>query len=109
MISQFTTHQRTKQMFKSIAVIAALATTPATAGDVKQTCKQYGGLSEQVMIARQNGVPLSTLMDVVTNEMFEPLLIHAYQLPRYSTQSMQRRSIEDFRNAAETACFNGLM
>lgn len=76
------------------------------------TCEQFGELAESIMKSRQTGVPLSSLMNVIKdtpeandNEIFRNMIVMAYDNPRYSSDNMQRRAIEDYRNFWELGCY----
>ena len=98
-------------MSKIIAIIAALATTPfsAQAQISASQCSNLGEIAKNIMILRQNGVPISRLMSELDPELFGALILFAYQQPRYSSPSFQSRAIEEFRNGMETACYKGLL
>ena len=98
-------------MFKIIAIIAALATAPiaASAQISASQCSNLGEIAENIMILRQNGVPISRLMSELDPEVFGALILFAYEQPRYSSPSFQSRAIEEFRNDMETACYKGLV
>lgn len=76
------------------------------------TCTQIAELAESVMEARQLGGDiihilnrLETLED--TNPFKEPLigLTHiAFETPRYSTESMQERAMNDFKSQVYIEC-----
>ena len=99
-----------KTIIASIAfalAFAANAETQAT-DPVQRACESRGELAASIMRSRQNGVPLSSLMSlpsVQNNQLVQMMIQVAYGEPRYQTPAMQQRSIEDFRNEAELACF----
>lgn len=99
-------------MLKSICIIAALSATPFAAQAQFSTaaqCTSLGGIAETIMLLRQNGVPMSSVISKLDPEMYGALILFAYQQPRYSSPSFQSRAIEEFRNGMETACFKGLL
>lgn len=85
---------------------------PAFVSAESITCEQFGELAESIMKSRQTGVPLSSLMNVIKdtpetdgNEIFRNMIVMAYDEPRYSSDNMQRRAIEDYRNLWELGCY----
>jgi len=82
--------------------------TSAYADDWRKTCDSYGGLAETIMSGRQSGTSMAKMMKVLNNdegsELFEKLIIAAYDRPRYSTEQMQKRSIEEFRDKMYLEC-----
>lgn len=92
-------------------IIAALITVfPFAASSQDLTCADFGQLAENIMTARQNGVPLSQLMELLGElrsiELFEKLVMEAYEQPRYSTKAVQNSTIEDYRNLWELGCYS---
>ena len=97
------------------AVISLAATTakpPENSG--ADICTALGVLAQQAMLARQAGVPMSTLLGMVRSEpagfaeVARSIVIAAYETPRFSTPTVQRRAAEDHRDWAERECFAGL-
>ncbi len=100
-------------MKTTIALIAALAmTTPAYAQDeptAEEWCAQIALMAESMMKARQGGVSLQTVLDIVAENMpsARDLVIAAWDEPRYSTPQIQQRIIGDFRDRAHLDCLRG--
>lgn len=71
-------------------------------------CKELSKLSGRVMMARQNGVPVATLMnapiDKDIRELFKSIILKAYETPRYDTIRMRQRAINDYHNIWYVAC-----
>lgn len=95
-----------------IAAALALSAASASAEDL-DPCAYVGGFAEAIMLGRQNGAPMSQYMAAANQSMdkavggvVKELVIQAYQLPRFSTPQMQRRSIQEFRASAEVSCYS---
>ena len=96
----------------SIALLAALN---AHAKDEKNSsdglCSSVSTTAAEIMKARQNGVAMSKLIDLFKKDdaaIFRRLTISAYESPRYSTESMQEKSIQDFENKAFLDCYKAM-
>lgn len=79
------------------------------------TCDQVGRMAESTMRARQTGVPTSEMMRIATNqfkgypaarELARDMILDAYSKPRFYSDSMQYRAVQDFRNYYETICYS---
>lgn len=88
----------------------------AFANDSDAYCAQIGHTANSVMQARQSGLEMSQLMDAASKSgdatgnqnlvsMARKLIVLAYQSPRYSTNEMKTKSIQEFTNEAELACY----
>lgn len=81
--------------------------TPAQV--IHKRCSTDGRIAKSIMSMRQMGMPMSTLMAgplVQKSEYYSNMVIAAYNIPRYSSQAMQDRTVEDFINDVESACFS---
>ena len=93
-----------KHLFAAIAFTLALATSAQA-----DQCQDAGDLAEAVMTARQNGAPISQLMEIANGqEIIVKMVLMAYGEPRYSTDEFQSRAIEDFRNLWEVGCYQAM-
>jgi hypothetical protein len=88
-----------------LALTLATGAARAEGDDWRQKCKNYESLAETVMEKRQAGIAVSRMMEVAGEDaLIQDLVERAYDQPRYSTDRMIRRTIEDFRNQAYMAC-----
>lgn len=97
-----------------ITVVCLLISPPLFAAeDWRELCGSFGELAEVVMSARQSGVPMAILINSVADnayrDVFEKMVIAAYNMPRYSTEGMQKRSVEDFRDKVYLGCAKSMM
>jgi hypothetical protein len=79
--------------------------------DWRGTCAAMQRLAQAIMKNRQNGIAMADMMaksdvsgDATIKKLDEALIIEAYSLPRYSTDEMQQKSIEDFGNDTYLQC-----
>ena len=90
-----------------LAAVVALAPLAVHAEDDK--CAQLGGLAATIMTKRQEGVPMSSLMNVDIAEdmraIATAMIIGAYGMPRMSSEAGKLRSVQDYRNAFELDCY----
>ena len=88
--------------------IALAACAPAVAEEEVSTAEWCGtlhGLAEQVMSARQSGVPMPEVMTIAEGSpAMESMTMAAYDEPRYTTESVQQRVIVDFANDVYRIC-----
>lgn len=93
-----------------LASPVAAQTNPAP-----DTCAQFGEMAHSMMLARQNGVPMSTLMavtpqvDPALTTLVQSLIAAAYAIPRFSTEEYRQRAATDFRNEVERACYGAML
>lgn len=98
-------------MLKQTAFALVLLATPLTA-ETADPCHAIGELASTIMTHRQNGLPASVMIRAVSehdgNELATAMILQAYGQPRMSHPDNQRRSIQDFRNGMEVACYDAL-
>jgi len=92
---------------KTTIVAAVIAIMPmAVQAQEAIGCALVGDLAEVIMANRQVGARVSEMMEIADGEpLVEALVLEAYKIPRYSSDEMQMRSVEDFRNDAEALCY----
>lgn len=88
-----------------MALICAFVSVPSAASDWKVTCEKISSLAQSIMKSRQAGVAMSDAIRVADgNTGIEGIVIAAYEKPRYSTASVQKRTIEEFRDEIYLTC-----
>lgn len=99
-----------KTLLKSLVMGAAfVATVEATADEQTKTCESYHGLAEAIMQVRQDGGSMPRMMQIVAdNEVGKLLVREAFDQPRYSTEAVQRRTIENFANEVFAECLRSI-
>ena len=91
------------------AVVNAYGKDEKTSND--GLCSSVSTTAKEIMKARQNGVAMSKLIEIFKKEdaaIFRRLTISAYESPRYSTEAMQEKSIQDFENEAFLDCYKAM-
>lgn len=82
-----------------------------TAADI---CPRIGGLAENIMQGRQEGVSMSAMMAVVPDGqgstdalegIAREMVLQAYQTTRWHTERNRRREAEDYRAQWELICY----
>jgi len=107
-------------MEKSAMKIAAMTLAMFFAANVAdaeldtETCQKLSEFAQNIMEARQTGVPLNKMISLVEkNEepfrsMYRTLVIEAYKKPRYHTKSMQTGETTDYSNQVLLACLEAI-
>ena len=58
-----------------------------------------------VMELRQEGVPMSQVMQISDSELVKAIVVEAYDYPRFSSQEYKEKADNDFRNEVEVECY----
>jgi hypothetical protein len=83
------------------------------AGNVfADNCKEVSEVSGAIMQARQNNIPIISMIEVIDNmemtdgqkDAFKQLIRHASSTPRYSTEENKKNAVMDFQNQAYVSC-----
>ena len=81
------------------------------AQDWQSNCKGFEHLARSIMTARQKGEDMSKLMGVAADparasakDLTTNLIFSAYRQPRYQTEDMQQKAIDDFSNDTYLGC-----
>lgn len=79
--------------------------------ELSSRCKSMSELARIIMQKRQDGVPMSEIVEKVVNTTPQPLqevlrltVISAYDKPRFNTPEIQQKTILDFENEAYLTC-----
>lgn len=79
--------------------------------ELSSRCKSMSELASIIMQKRQEGVPMSEIVEKVVNTTPQPLqevlrltAISAYDKPRFNTPEIQQKTILDFENEAYLTC-----
>lgn len=98
-------------MKHAIALIIALAASPAAA----DPCKQFEEMAAQVMRNRLLGVPLSDMIEASraggsgpVSDIARAIVLGAYGRPAYQSEDMQRRAVREYATSIYLACAGGL-
>ena len=100
-----------------LLLAAVIIFTTATVGygdepSWQESCSAIGSLAETTMRNRQLGVPMEAMIrpnaDSFIEKFDQEIVIMAYERPRYSTEKMRTRSVEDFRDTIYLECVKKL-
>jgi len=78
-----------------------------------EECQRIENSAKQVMKTRQQGVPMASVLELAEaagkqNEyvgvVFKTLIREAYEIPQYSSESLQQKAISDFHSNFYKAC-----
>lgn len=90
-------------------LILVLALMQVAATTWQESCDAVGLLATNVMSARQSGLPMSEMIKIAgDNPIAEELVVSAFKESRYSTESVQQRTIANFRDQAYLECAQAL-
>jgi len=101
-------------MKSTILCLVVLALLPATGQAEKsfkermEDCKAIERLAESVMSARQRGMAMSKMLEIVndggSDDLVNAIVVDAWDKPRYSGERYQQRAVSDYKDAAFGAC-----
>ena len=87
-----------------VAAVAIVAASSAVAETKQERCTLIGKLAAVIM-EKQDGVDMSSLMEIAETELVQRLVIFAYEMPRYSSEDYKRTAVQDFANEAMGVCY----
>jgi hypothetical protein len=95
-----------------VMAVALSLTTPIRATDNWQaSCKSASQLARTIMQLRQDGKDMSGIVDSIgktgdadSQKTATDLVLEAYKEPRYQTEGMQKKSVDDFGNDIYLRC-----
>ena len=77
--------------------------------DPTEVCSTFEELAGLIMEHRPLGTPMSKIMKVSgSDEIGRKIVVDAYERSRFSTESYQKKSIENFKNEWFLSCFKEL-
>lgn len=92
-------------------VVASSVAGQALAMSKDEACAQMGGAAESVMRARQNGIAMQKVLDVINDTQsgagkdgFRAIVMMAYDQPRFNTEENKKRAVDDFRDQVQLYC-----
>lgn len=97
-------------MHKFITVMLLTVAAPSYADSTLDVCASLGEMSQNIMVARQNDIPISRTLSALEDaeEPYKTLataiIMDAYESPGYSSDLMQDRATRAFRNKWEIIC-----
>lgn len=93
-----------------ITIVALLMVVTATSAFSKDWCADLGNTAEGIMTARQSGVPISQMMEIIpTDENLGPIIreltLMAYEQPLMQSTDYKRRIAREFGDSVEVVCY----
>ena len=86
-------------------IIALLLFSTATAASGKQEfCTHMQQVARAAMVSRQAGIPLQTMLQLVSDETATGIFREAYLQPEHELEADQKISIKNFSEMVLTAC-----
>lgn len=95
-----------KALLAILLIIPVLSWAGSEKLESDRPCKNVEIFSEKIMKARQEGVPLTDMMEVADdNQELRHIMMEAYDYPRITTPSLLRQVIQDFKNDQALKCY----
>lgn len=92
-------------MIKHLTALTLALALATTAQADQKICTDLSELAEKYMTLRQQGVPMSDVMETAgDSRIIQGIVIDAYDSPRYSTERTKTRQRQDFRNDVYLEC-----
>ena len=91
-----------KKMIFAVALLCGMALPVAAVENA--TCTLVSMQAEAIMLAHQQGVPMSVVMDSAPDELHKRIAILAYETPRYMSEEMQQKMAAEFRDEWYLRC-----
>ena len=100
----------------TMAFVAVVATSPASANPTMaaQFCPVIESLAHTIMVRRQEGTTVATMMEIVDTAgspelrtLAQVIVRDAYEVPRYRSDSVRNDAALDFAADAAVACWAG--
>lgn len=98
---------------KRIILTALLAAMPFAAQaeqpKAAELCPDIESFASTAMSTRQSGASMSEMMEAASdNEVLQKIVGRAFDTPRFRTESVKQRAIEDFANKIAAQCYREL-
>jgi len=92
-----------------VALLTPISLLATEDTEVPDPCPSVIELAEQIMSARQAGVSMAELMEVMENKYQQKLVLEAYQIPLYTTQEYRDSETTEFGNKHGVACYEAML
>lgn len=90
---------------KKLLLITALLIPSLALANEKASCEQMESLARSIMDARQSGIPLKKVMDIMKlDKAARAMTIYAYETPAYQVKENQQRKTDEFANEFYLEC-----
>lgn len=89
---------------KLVALTVLLLSITATADERTEVCAAWEDIARAAMTSRQAGVPIKTMLQLVSDETAIGIFRAAYEYPRESTPTSQQQSVDRFVGFVLSEC-----
>jgi len=94
-----------------LAHASAMATSPVFEQAVLDGCKEESNAAGEIMTMRQDGTPMSELMDLIrknpTAEVrIQHFVVSAYEVPRFMPYERRKLVADEFKNHMYSECLS---
>lgn len=86
-----------------LATAMMVVSAPAYAESLD--CPMVGKTARSIMHARQVGVSLTRMMEIVKIPLNRKIVLDAFKTPRYQLEHLQEQATEEFSSSWEAACY----
>ncbi|MEC9482551.1 MAG: hypothetical protein UMU75_04385 [Halomonas sp.] len=108
-IASITTAAASESVDQAMLDKLATASGMQTGQSRHEICAEFEQLARAVMTGRQNGVPMSEAIANAGNNKPARLIVEdAYDVSRYHTSQMKRRTVEEFSTQQYRTCYQAL-
>ena len=87
-----------------IIIALLLFSTSSTANERLDFCNQMQQVARAAMTSRQAGVPLKTMLQLVSDETAIGIFRKSYQYPKHDSEADRKKSIESFSELVLSEC-----
>lgn len=95
----------------ALMIIASPLLAQDTGGETLKKddyCEKISEISEAIMESRQRGVSLSNALGTSPLDIVRTIVLDAWESPRYSTESVVQREVDDFRDQWHLVCLKAM-
>ncbi len=99
-----------KTLLITLAICLFLSAPSQAEKSWQEKCATVGIFAEIVMENRQAGVSMAKMMELTDADavLSHEIIINAYSSPRYSTERVQKREVENYRDRWYLDCVRAL-
>ena len=94
-----------------LILIAFSSYTFSISEEAMEMCSSFKGMAEAIMTNRQDNLDMSKMIEVLMeqdeaiHEIGMAMIVDAYELPSYSSESNKKEAVSEFSNEVYLECF----
>ncbi len=94
-----------------LILIAFSSYTFSISEEAMEMCSSFKGMAEAIMTNRQDNLDMSKMIEVLMeqdeaiHEIGMAMIVDAYELPSYSSESNKKEAVSEFSNKVYLECF----